>query len=68
MLSIGLIVLRHGHIHVEIVPHDQGNVIIPEKEDYIIVTGAWVIDTHHGSWSEIPSAWHIEIISSNKTS
>ena len=52
--------MRHGHIHVEIVPHDQGNVIIPGKGDYIMVTGAWVIDTDHGSWSEIHPAWHIE--------
>jgi len=68
MLSIGSIVLRHGAIHIEIVPHDQGNVTVPKKGDRIRVTGVLVVDTDHGSWSEIHPAWHIEVISSNSTS
>jgi hypothetical protein len=68
MLSIGSMVLRHGAIHVEIVPHDQGTVVVPKKGDFVKIIGAWVIDTDHGSYSEIHPAWYIEIIKSNATS
>jgi hypothetical protein len=63
MLSIGSHILRKGAIHVEIVPHDQDRVVVPEKGDYIEVTGAFVVDTDHGSWSEIHPAWNITILS-----
>lgn len=63
MLSIGSIVLRKNKLHVEIVPGDQGNVIVPQKGDYIKVTGVWLVDTDHGSYSEIHPSWHIEILS-----
>ena len=62
MLSIGSIIIRKGNIHIEIVPADQGHVIIPDKGDKIRVTGVWVVDTNHGSWSEIHPAWNILII------
>ncbi len=67
MLSIGSIVLRRDKIHVEIVPGDQGNVIVPHKGDYIQLTGVWVVDTDHGSYSEIHPTWHIKILSHNAT-
>ncbi len=63
MLSIGSYILRRGRIHVEIVPHDQGNVYIPEKGERVRVVGAWVVDTDHGSYTEIHPTWLIEVLS-----
>ncbi len=60
MLSIGSHILRRSRIHVEIVPHDQPNTYIPEIGERVRVVGVWVVDTDHGSWSEIHPAWHIE--------
>lgn len=60
MLSIGSHILRRGRIHVEIVPGDQPNVYIPEKGERVRIVGVWVVDTDHGSWSEIHPAWYIE--------
>jgi hypothetical protein len=65
MLSIGSIILRKGNIHIEIVPADKDTVVIPEKGDYIEVTGVWVVDTDHGSYSEIHPAWKIVILESS---
>ncbi len=62
MLSIGSWILRKGAIHVEIVPDDQDVVIVPEKGDRVRIVGVWVVDTDHGSWSEIHPTWYIEII------
>jgi len=62
MLSIGSWILREGAIHVEIVPDDQGIVTVPEKGDRVRIVGVWVVDTDHGSWSEIHPAWYIEIL------
>ncbi len=62
MLSIGSWILREGAIHVEIVPDDQGLVTIPEKGDRVRIVGVWVVDTDHGSWSEIHPAWYIEVL------
>ena len=62
MLSIGSWILREGAIHVEIVPDDQGVVTIPEKGDRVRIVGVWVVDTDHGSWSEIHPAWYIEVL------
>ena len=67
MLSIGSIVLRKNKLHIEIVPSDQGKVPVPQKGDYIRVTGVWLVDTDHGSHSEIHPAWHIDILSHNAT-
>ncbi len=60
MLTIGSWILRKGCIHVEIVPGNQNEVASPEKGDYIKFTGVWVVDTDHGSWSEIHPVWRIE--------
>ncbi len=62
MLSIGSHILRRSRIHVEIVPNDQSNVYIPQKGERVRVTGVWVVDTDHGSYSEIHPAWRIESI------
>lgn len=62
MLSIGSWILREGAIHVEIVPDDQGLVTIPDKGDRVRIVGVWVVDTDHGSWSEIHPAWYIEVL------
>lgn len=63
MLSIGSLILRRGRIHVEIVPADQDTVQPPPKGAYIEMRGTWVIDTDHGSWSEIHPVRDIKIIS-----
>ena len=62
MLSLGSWILRKGSIHVEIVPEDQDNVYIPSKGDRVRIIGVWVVDTDHGSYSEIHPAWHIEVV------
>lgn len=62
MLSIGSWILRRGAIHVEIVPDDQDIVIVPEKGDRVRLVGVWVVDTDHGSFSEIHPTWYIEIL------
>ena len=62
MLSTGSWILRSGNIHVEIVPDDQDKVVIPEKGDRVRIVGVWVVDTDHGSWSEIHPTWYIEIL------
>ncbi len=68
MLSIGSYILRNGAIHVEIVPYDRDAVLIPKKGDYVEITGVWVVDTDHGSWSEIHPAWSVVVIEYNATS
>ncbi len=62
MLSTGSYVLRKGYIHVEIVPEDRDEVYVPMKGERVRITGAWVVDTDHGSWAEIHPAWRIEVI------
>jgi len=62
MLSTGSYVLRKGYIHVEIVPTDRDDVYIPQKGERVRITGAWVVDTDHGSWAEIHPAWRIEVL------
>ncbi len=63
MLSIGSWVIRKGNIHVEIVPEDQESVYIPSKGERIRIIGVWVVDTDHGSYSEIHPTWYIEPVS-----
>lgn len=62
MLSIGSYVLRRGRIHVEIVPMYQDEVKPPNKGDRVELIGAWVVDTDHGSWSEIHPVWRIRVL------
>lgn len=62
MLSIGSHILRRSRIHVEIVPGDQPYVYVPQKGERVRIVGVWVVDTDHGSWSEIHPAWYIEKI------
>ena len=62
MLSIGSHILRRGRIHVEIVEGDQPNVYVPKMGERVRIVGVWVVDTDHGSWSEIHPAWYIEKI------
>ncbi len=69
-VSIGGHILRHGHVHVEIIPKDQpgllnrvGGGLCPG--DVIKVTGVYVIDTDHGLWSEVHPVLSIDVI--NKT-
>ncbi|MEM0482486.1 MAG: hypothetical protein QXM16_06350 [Nitrososphaerota archaeon] len=68
MLSIGSLILRDGLMHVEVVPSQQptlANTLSSLKPgDRVIVTGAFVIDTDHGYWSEIHPTWAISIIPS----
>ncbi|MCE4620220.1 MAG: hypothetical protein F7C33_04265 [Desulfurococcales archaeon] len=65
VLSIGNIVLRHGNLHVEIIPRDRsllhqlGGMVC--KGDELIVTGVHVVDTDHGQWAEIHPALHIKL-------
>jgi hypothetical protein len=70
-ISIGGHILRHGYVHVEIIPKDQARLL---KEvgggicpgDLVEVTGVYVVDTDHGLWSEIHPVFNIEVI--NRTS
>ena len=64
-LSLGSYVLNDGNLHVEVVPSDQaavlGNVTIAPGA-HIQVTGAWVLDTDHGWFSEIHPAWSVVVL------
>lgn len=66
LLSIGsYIFFRPPTMHVEIVPLMQEAVLKGlnlKPADRIKVTGAYVLDTDHGWWSEIHPAWKIEKI------
>jgi hypothetical protein len=68
MLSLGSIILRNGLMHVEVVPSQQpmlaDKLSTIKPGDRVIVTGAFVIDTDHGFWSEIHPTWAISIIPS----
>ncbi|MGB9729746.1 MAG: hypothetical protein ACP5GU_08660 [Thermoprotei archaeon] len=66
-LTIGSYLLRHGRLHIEVVPADQHSVLDPIgggvcPGDRVKVTGVLVIDTDHGLWSEIHPAYSIQII------
>lgn len=65
MLSIGSYAIQGGTIHVEVVPSDQSTVLSGlnlKPGAHVRVTGAWVLDTNHGWYSEIHPAWNIQII------
>jgi hypothetical protein len=65
-LSIGNYVLRHGYLHVEIIPKDRvllfnlGGMIC--KGDLVNITGVHVVDTDHGQWAEIHPALNIRLV------
>ncbi len=64
-LSLGSYVLNGGNLHVEVVPSDQAAVLgsvtlVPGA--HIQVTGAWVLDTDHGWFSEIHPAWSVVVL------
>ena len=64
-LSLGSYVLNDGNLHVEVVPSDQatvlGNVtLVPGA--HVQVTGAWVLDTDHGWFSEVHPAWSVVLV------
>jgi hypothetical protein len=66
-LTIGSYILRHGRLHIEIVPADQHSVLNPIgggvcPNDIVKVTGVLVIDTDHGLWAEIHPTYNIQII------
>lgn len=67
VLTIGSYILRHGRLHIEVVPADQHSVLDPIgggvcPGDRVKVTGVLVIDTDHGLWAEIHPAYNIQII------
>ncbi|MEM3833264.1 MAG: hypothetical protein QW128_06715 [Thermoprotei archaeon] len=67
VLTIGNYLLRHGMLHIEVVPADQHPVLDPIgggvcPGDIVKVTGVLVIDTDHGLWAEIHPAYSIQII------
>ncbi len=66
ILSLGNIVLRHGNLHVEIIPRDRGLLNrlggMVCKGDELIVTGVHVVDTDHGQWAEIHPALNITLL------
>ena len=65
LLSLGSGVFLSGSMHVEVVPSDQpavlGNVTLAPGL-HVQVTGAWVLDTDHGWWSEIHPAWSVVVL------
>ncbi len=64
-LSLGSYVLNNGNLHVEVVPSDQPTVLANltlAPGAHIQVTGAWVLDTDHGWFSEIHPAWSIVVL------
>ena len=64
-LSLGSYVLNDGNLHVEVVPSDQSAVLgtlTLAPGAHIQVTGAWVLDTDHGWFSEIHPAWSIVVL------
>ena len=66
MLSLGIIVLVGGLMHVVVVPSQQGalaSVLGSLKAGMTVtVTGALVLDTDHGYGSEIHPAWAITVV------
>lgn len=66
MLSLGSVILQNGNMHVEVVPSQQpslaGVLGSLKPGDRVQVTGAFVIDTDHGFWSEVHPAWQIAIL------
>jgi hypothetical protein len=66
-LGVGNELLRKGHIHVEVVPHDHFKVLGPLgggvcPGDVVRVTGVLVADTDHGMWVEVHPALNITVI------
>lgn len=64
-LSLGSYVLNGGNLHVEVVPSDQAAVLgnrTLAPGAHILVTGAWVLDTDHGWFSEIHPAWSVVVL------
>jgi hypothetical protein len=64
-LSLGSYVLNDGNLHVEVVPSDQSAVLghvtlVPGA--HVQVTGAWVLDTDHGWFSEVHPAWSVVLL------
>ncbi len=61
MLSIGSLVLNGGLMHAEVVPSQQPSLAAQfstmKPGERITVTGAFVLDTDHGFWSEIHPVW-----------
>lgn len=70
-ISIGGHILRHGYVHVEIIPRNQAELLRKINGglcpgDVVKVKGTYVIDTDHGLWSEVHPVFEIEVL--NRTS
>ncbi len=69
-LALGNYLLRKGRLHVEVVPHDQREVLDPIgggvcPGDTVRVTGVLVVDTDHGMWVEVHPTYKISVIERN---
>ncbi|MDG6902645.1 MAG: hypothetical protein JRM80_11905 [Nitrososphaerota archaeon] len=67
-LAISSFFLWKGDIHPEVVPADQGRILAPLgggvcPGDVLRVTGALVLDTDHGSFTEIHPVYSIAVLS-----
>jgi len=66
-LGVGNELLRKGHLHVEVVPHDHFRALGPVgggvcPGDVVRVTGVLVADTDHGMWVEVHPALNITLV------
>jgi len=63
--SLGSLILRHGRLHVEVVPSDLARILGPTgvcPGDRVEVRGALVVDTDHGLWAEVHPAYEVRIL------
>ncbi len=68
VLSGGSIVLRHGHLHVEIQPHSRNRLLYQAlggkvcEGDELVVSGPLVVDTDHGMWAEVHPLMNVTLL------
>ena len=67
LVDPGNLVLRKGHLHVEIVRADQTRILGALggevcSGDRLIVRGPLVVDTDHGQWAEVHPALNITLV------
>jgi len=71
VLSLSNYIFWGGYVHVEVVPADQQRILQPIggvcPGDMVKVTGALVIDTDHGMFSELHPVYSIQKIVSSGT-
>lgn len=68
VLSGGNIVLRYGHLHVEIQPHERNQLLYQTlngkvcEGDKLVVSGPLVVDTDHGMWAEVHPLMNVTLL------